>query len=132
MPNFHVADHIYTHSHVHSLKHNHTRTLIHVYTYAHIHTQYYISQCFGTYQVGFTLITLGLSSSIMSIVYSRCLKCLPRFLIILFGVILSSSMLLFMLFWERGPSYYAIFAIALGWGAADALWNTMPASTLPH
>ena len=98
-------------------------------TYAY--TQVYISQCFGTYQVGFTLIVLGVCSAIMSIVYSRLLKYLPRFLIIFFGVALSGSMLLFMLFWERMPSYTVIFIIAVGWGAADAVWTTMPTSRLP-
>ena len=93
--------------------------------------QVYISQCFGTYQVGFTLIVLGVSSAVMSIIYSRLLKYLPRFLIVLFGVALSVSTLLFMLLWERVPSYYAIFAIAVGWGAADAVWTTMPTSRCP-
>ena len=94
------------------------------------YSQYYISQCFGTYQVGFTLIVLGLSSSIMSVIYSRLLKYFPRFLIVMFGVCLSSALLLFMLLWERVPSYAAIFAVSAGWGAADAVWTTMPASRL--
>ena len=95
-------------------------------------TQVYISQCFGTYQVGFTLIALGVSSAIMSIICSRLLKYIPRFAIMLFGIALSGSMLLFMLFWERVPSYAVIFTIAVGWGTADAVWNTMPTSTLPQ
>ena len=106
--------------------HTHTHTHLH-----HTHTQVYISQCFGTYQVGFTLIALGVSSAITSIVCSRLVKYLPRFLVVLFGVALSVAMLLFMLFWERVPSYYVIFTIAVGWGASDAVWNTMPTSRLP-
>ena len=95
-------------------------------------SQVYISQCFGTYQVGFTLIVLGVCSAIMSIICSRLLKYFPRFAIILFGVALSGSMLLFMLFWERVPSYAVVFTIAIGWGTADAVWNTMPTSRLPQ
>ena len=67
----------------------------------------------------------------MSIVYSRLVKCVPRLAIVLFGMALSAAMLLFMLFWERVPSYSVIFTIAAGWGAADAMWHTMPTSRLP-
>ena len=81
-----------------------------------------------TYQVGFTLIVVGVCSAVMSIVYSHLLKFVPRLVIVLFGMALTTTMLLFMLFWERRPSYYAIFFIAAGWGVADAMWTTIPAS----
>ena len=111
--------------HVHN---NFISAHLHPLIYSYNHAQHYISQCFGTYQVGFTLIVFGVSSAVTSIIYSNMLKCVPRFAIVLFGSFLSGSMLLFMLFWEREPSYYVIFAIAIGWGAADAVWTTMTSS----
>ncbi len=80
--------------------------------------------------VGFILIVFGLNSAVWSYVYGKCLKCIPRFLILLFGVFLSMSALLFMLFWEREPNLLVFFILSAVLGAADAVWNTIPTSRL--
>lgn len=94
-------------------------------------TQHYISQCFGTYMVGFVLIVLGLCSSLSSVAIGRFLKYLPRFAIVLFGASLSVTTILFMVMWQREPSFVAFFVIAAVWGSADAVWTTVPTSRLP-
>ena len=88
----------------------------------------YISESLGTYQVGFTLLSLGVSSGIMSMVYGRIVKYVPRFAIVLFGTSLNLTFIITLLIWQRVPSYAVIFAFAVGWGVADAVWNTMNAS----
>jgi len=93
-------------------------------------TEIYISECFGTYQVGFTIIALGLSSAVVSIAYGRVIKIIPRFAFVLLGAAVNVILLVLLFVWERVPSYGVIFAFAIGWGAADAVWNNVLCSKL--
>ena len=90
--------------------------------------QAFIAQCFGTYQVGFTLIALGLSSAFMSVIYGKLAKYIPRLFIFLFGSMLDIGLLAFILAWTPVPSYVFIFLFAVLWGAGGGVWNTMTAS----
>ena len=90
--------------------------------------QAFISRCFGTYQVGFTLIALGLSSGITSMVYGKLVKYVPRLFIFLFGGALDIGLLVFISVWTLQPSYVFIFLFAVLWGAGDGVWNTMTTS----
>lgn len=90
--------------------------------------QAFIAKCFGTYQVGFTLISLGVTSSITSVVYGKIVKYVPRTLIFLIGGVINITLLTFLLVWTPVPSYLMIFTFAIMWGAADGVWNTMTAS----
>ena len=85
----------------------------------------YISECFGTYLIGFTLICLGVTSGVMSYVYVRLLKFIPRFTVVLFGTCLNICFIIVLLVWEREPNYTVIVVFAVCWGAADAVWHTM-------
>ena len=110
-------------------------TVLPIYTHkitcTHIHTlQIYISECFGTYQIGFTVIALGLSSAVVSIAYGRVIKIIPRFTIVLLGAAVNVTLLVFLFIWERVPSYGVIFIFAIGWGAADAVWHNVLCSKL--
>lgn len=87
-----------------------------------------MTDCFGTYQVGFTLVSFGVTSAIMSATYGRIVKYVPRVLIFLIGGILNLTLLIFLLLWTPTPSYLVIYVFAMLWGAADAVWNTMTAS----
>ena len=100
----------------------------HLLPHTHMYPQIYISECFGTYQVGFTLIALGLSSGVVSIAYGRVIKFIPRFTIVLLGASINVTLLLFLFVWERVPSYAVIFTFAIGWGAADAVWHNVMCS----
>ena len=78
--------------------------------------------------VGFVLILLGMSSAATSMAYSRVMKCIPRLAIALFAASLNIGVIIFLLIWERAPSYAVIFSFAVVWGMADAIWNTVPTS----
>ena len=51
-----------------------------------------------------------------------------RKLITVAAAIVQAGMILFMLFWEREPSYVMVFLTSLGWGIVDGVWMTLPAS----
>lgn len=91
-----------------------------------------VANCFGTFQVGFTLIPLGISSAIMSVLYGKMVKYVPMLCIFFFGGVLNVALLVFLLLWSPVPSYPAIFSFAVLWGAADGVWNTMTASESEH
>ena len=99
----------------------------HAHTFC-THTQVYITDCFGTYQVGFTLMVLGASSAIMCAVCGRLSKYIPQFVMVFFGATLMFILLSFLLIWDRVPSYSAIFTFAIGWGIADGIWSTQAGS----
>ena len=80
--------------------------------------------------MGFTLIALGLSSATVSIAYGKVVKSIPRFIIVLLGAAINVILLVFLFVWERVPSYEVIFAFAIGWGVADAVWHNVSCSRL--
>ncbi len=92
--------------------------------------QVYIAECFGTYQIGFTLICLGVTSAVMSYVYGKLVKFVPRYSIVLFASFLNVALIVTLLLWSREPSYPLIFTFAVGWGAADAVWHAITSGIL--
>ena len=92
----------------------------------------YISECFGTYQVGFTLVAMGISNSLMSFVCSKLIKCIPRYMLVLIGGTVHLGMFTFLSLWERQPSYYAVYGIAILWGIGNAVWNMMTTCELAN
>lgn len=105
--------------------------LVHIarhYSFFFFSLQAFIAKCFGTYQVGFTLIALGLSSGFTSALYGKLAKFIPRLFIFLFGGLLNIGLLVFLVLWVPVPSYVFIFLFAVLWGAADGVWNTMTTS----
>ena len=92
------------------------------------HKQLFISDCFGVYLVGFTLILFGFCSAATSMAYSKVVKYMPLLAITLFAASLNIGVIIFLLVWERVPSYGVIFSFAIVWGMADAIWNTVPPS----
>lgn len=96
------------------------------------HTQVYISSCFGTYQVGFTLAALGVSSVVTCMVYGKLLKYIPRLVITQFGVFLAILQSVFLLVWERTPSYTVIFTFSIGWGMIEAILSTSACKLIPY
>lgn len=90
--------------------------------------QVFVARCFGAYQVGFTIVVLGMTSAIMSVVYGKIAKHLPMVCLFFFGGITNIAVLIFLLLWSPVPSYLVIFLFAVFWGIADGVWNTMTAS----
>lgn len=84
----------------------------------------------GVHSVNFTLIALGLSSATVSIAYGKVVKCFPQFVVVLLGAAIDVILLVFLFVWDRVPSYEVIFAFAIGWGVADAVWHNVSCSRL--
>ena len=78
--------------------------------------------------MGFTIVVLGTTSAIMSVVYGKIAKYIPIVCLFFFGGITNVAVLLFLLLWSPVPSYLVIFLFAVFWGFADGVWNTMTAS----
>ena len=51
-----------------------------------------------------------------------------RTFLALTGGLLQAGMILFMLFWERVPSYIMVFLTSFGWGIVDGMWLLLPFS----
>ena len=78
--------------------------------------------------VGPTQIVWGLGISISSVVVGRLATKIPRTLIVVVGALGDGATILFLLFWERVPSYAAVFVISIVFGTGLGVWNTVPAS----
>lgn len=87
-----------------------------------------MTECFGVWLVGPTQIVWGLGISISSVVVGRLATKIPRTLIVMVGALGDAATILFLLFWERVPSYAAVFVFSIVFGIGLGVWNTVPAS----
>ena len=53
---------------------------------------------------------------------------LPRYLVAIFTSLMTLALVIFLLAWERQPSYPFIFAFISLWGISDGHWNTFAPS----
>ena len=67
----------------------------------------------------------GLASAVGSISSGLIVKWIPEHFIILIGYINNISLTLFLLFWERIPTFAVVFVFPIVWGLSDGLWNTL-------
>ena len=56
------------------------------------------------------------------------MKFIPQYFIVYKSVTLNVGLLVFLLIWERQPSYYLVFIVlfVLGWN--EGIWNSVPPS----
>ena len=92
------------------------------------HVQIYITECVGVKWVGFSLMCFGVSSGVGSLVTGRILSHVPRFVIMLLNLLLMLSLMIFLLLWDREPSYAVVFIVPILWGICDSIWNTVTTS----
>ena len=90
--------------------------------------QHFISECFGVGVVGLAVIAWGIGSSISSLVAGKISIHTSRTCVAIATALLHAGMILFMLFWEREPSYVMVFLTSLGSGIVDGVWTTLPIS----
>ena len=64
----------------------------------------------------------------MSMVYSKLIKFVPRFVLVLLAAAVITALITFLLIWERVPSYGLIFSFPVFWGFGDSISNTVAAS----
>ena len=79
----------------------------------------------GVRWVGFSLTVFGIFSGIVSLVTGRLYKYVPTALLLYTSIAVSISMSLFLIFWERVPSFAVVFVLAMGWGWVDGAWQTL-------
>jgi len=70
----------------------------------------------------------GVSSTIGSFVTGKLLSYIPRYVIMVLNLLLILSLLIFLLLWDREPSYVVVFLVPILWGICDAVWNTITTS----
>eukprot|EP00731_Ephydatia_muelleri_P023228 Em0015g811a len=88
----------------------------------------YVTDCLGLSQVGFVLMVLGLSNALTSGVVGIIVKYVPRLVIVLIATSINVGLIMFLLLWERIPSYLMAFLFAIGWGFTGGVWNTLSSS----
>ena len=76
------------------------------------------------------IIAFGLTSAVMSVLLCKILKYAPRFVFVNAAGLMNTLLMIFLLKWDRTPSYVLIFLFPVVWGAADGIWSTVSASTL--
>ena len=64
----------------------------------------------------------------MSMVYSKLIKFVPRFVLVLLAAAVITALITFLLIWERVPSYGLIFSFSVFWSFGDSISNTVAAS----
>ena len=70
----------------------------------------------------------GICSGLSAITGGRLVKCIPQFVIVYVTGILSFSVILFMLFWKREPSYFVPFITIPILGMTEGIWHSTPPS----
>lgn len=74
--------------------------------------------------------SFGVSSAVGSLFTGRILSHVPRFVIMLLNLLLMLSLMVFLLVWDREPSYAVVFVIPILWGLCDSIWNIITTSEL--
>ena len=67
----------------------------------------------------------SVSGAISGIIMGRLHHYMPQTVLVYTGVVVSLALTLFLLFWERVPSFYAVFGFAVGWGLSDGVWQSL-------
>lgn len=88
-------------------------------------TQAYVSCSLGIHNVGFVMITFGLTDAIFSMVFGSIIKVVGRIPIFVFGAIVNAAIIMVLYLWKSSPEEpYVFFIIAGCWGLGDAVWQT--------
>ena len=86
--------------------------------------QVYVSDCVGVRWVGFASMVYGLTSAASAISAGLVVKWIPEHFVMYLGYINNISLTLFLLFWERMPTFIVVFLFPIAWGLSDGVWNT--------
>lgn len=90
--------------------------------------QHFVTECLGIGVVGLVLIVWGFFASASSGVVGKLATKVPRIFVMLAGFVGDAAVILFLIFWERVPSYIIVFVVSVVFGVADGVWNTIPTS----
>lgn len=84
-----------------------------------------MSDCLGVQWIGFVVIVYSIFGVTAGIVFGRLHRYVPEWLLISIGIIVGGGLTMFLIFWNREPSYYAVFCFAIGWGICDGVWQSL-------
>ena len=87
-----------------------------------------MSECLGLGAVGLAVIVFCFGFMVSSLSVGWISRYTSRSGIVVLAALSQAGMILFMVFWERQPSYLMVFLVSLGWGVVDGVWMTLPAS----
>jgi hypothetical protein len=90
--------------------------------------KYFVSDCIGVRWIGVSQITFGIFSAMTAIINGRLVKCVPQYVMIYAVTCVNIGIVIFVLLWERTPSFPIIFLIIASWGICDGIWNSVPPS----
>ena len=65
------------------------------------------------------LVTSGTGGIIGTLSAGRLVKYIPQYVFMYCALLVATGLALFLIIWERQPSYIAVFIIALGWGYSE-------------
>ena len=90
--------------------------------------QVYVAECVGVHIVGYVFIVYGGAGAVSSICIGKIFGKVSITSVALLTMCLNVGLLAFLLIWERQPSYYVIFVIAILWGVCDGSWAIVASS----
>ena len=70
----------------------------------------------------------GVSSTISSYLTGRIVSYVPRYVVMVMNFVLMLGLFVFLLMWDREPSYMVVFVVPVLWGVCDAVWNIITTS----
>ena len=94
------------------------------------HAQVYVSDCIGVHWIGFTQMAFGLGAALTAFTAGRLVKYIPQYFIVYIFIAINLGIVIFLILWDREPSYVASFLILFGWGTCEGIWNSIPPSEL--
>jgi len=81
--------------------------------------------------VGYIAMVYAIFSGISSFLTGKIyLAHLPRYVVTIITTLITLSLLMFLIIWERRPSYVFVFAFIALWGIVMGQWITVAASKL--
>ncbi|XP_065911643.1 protein unc-93 homolog A-like isoform X2 [Dysidea avara] len=86
----------------------------------------YVSACFGVHMVGYTTMVYALFTAISSFLTGKIyLAYFPRYVVAIFTTLITLSLAIFLVIWERQPSYVFVFTFIAVWGIVAGQWITL-------
>ena len=74
--------------------------------------------------------TFGIGGALTAFAAGSVVKYIPQYFIVYTFMAINLGIVIFLILWDREPSYVASFLILFGWGACEGIWNSIPPSEL--
>ena len=105
--------------------------IIHISSFNLFLLQYFVSECLGVGLVGPVVMAWAISSTVSSFITGRTSAYTSRTVVAVISSSTQVGLMVFMLLWEREPSYIMVFTVTIMWGYIDGNWQTLPSSEDP-